>query len=174
LDFYNISIDYFSALNPAVGADCANLWPDYRYCIKASNAQSVASSTRTSSQTTALPGPHPSSLMQKGQPPDCERWYECKPGDSCGSVAEENNISLDQFYLWNPAVSKDCSTGFWSGYDYCVGTAESAAHVQSSTSHAPTTAAGSSAAPTPNQANNAISSCSKYAIAQDGDYCSVS
>jgi hypothetical protein len=36
-------------------------------------------------------------------------------------MAKDNGITLDQFYSWNPAVSKDCVTNFWLGQAYCVG-----------------------------------------------------
>jgi hypothetical protein len=177
LDAHGTTIEKFFALNPNVGADCSGLWPDYRYCVATSvlgNAANSSKSSTSGSQASESSSIKHSSPVQDGQPVDCTKRHETRLGDSCSSVAGENNISLDQFYLWNPAVSKDCSAGFWTGYGYCVETAKSAAHAPSSTSHAPTTTAASSAAPTPKQANNAISSCSKYAIAQEGDYCSVS
>jgi hypothetical protein len=36
-------------------------------------------------------------------------------------MAQDNGTSVDQFYDWNPAVSRDCVTNFWLGQAYCVG-----------------------------------------------------
>lgn len=36
-------------------------------------------------------------------------------------MANDNGITLDQFYSWNPAVSRDCGTNFWLNQAYCVG-----------------------------------------------------
>jgi hypothetical protein len=33
-------------------------------------------------------------------------------------MAQDNNISLSQFFAWNPAVSTDCVTNFWLGQAY--------------------------------------------------------
>jgi len=38
----------------------------------------------------------------------------------CGDIAKANNITLDQFYLWNPDVGSACG-GLWPDYYYCVG-----------------------------------------------------
>jgi hypothetical protein len=37
------------------------------------------------------------------------------------SVEDAFRITHAQFLEWNPAVSKDCLSGFWAGYSYCVG-----------------------------------------------------
>lgn len=124
-------------------------------------------------------------------------------GDSCPSVENAYFITHAQFRAWNPAVSEDCATGFWLSkqkahcyingsfirvfigrrranltclsldYDYCVGTTDATVTTRSISS-TPTSTNPSVAAPTPNQPNNAISNCNRYAAAQAGDYCSVS
>jgi hypothetical protein len=169
----DISLQEFFALNPAVEADCSGLWPAYRYCIAASTSDDNVPAN-ASTPTTGISRPTATSPMQSGQPSDCNKWYEVKSGDSCGSLVSQNSISLEQFYQWNPAVSKDCSSGFWSGYSYCVGTSGTQTKPQVQSTNAPTTTAAVIMAPQPIQPNSATSGCTKYAIAQDGDYCDVS
>jgi hypothetical protein len=38
---------------------------------------------------------------------NCEEWYVVKSGDECGTIATAYNISLAQFYAWNPAVGNE-------------------------------------------------------------------
>jgi hypothetical protein len=100
------------------------------------------------------------------------KWHTVVDGDNCRSVADKYFITMDQFFAWNPAVSKDCLTNFWKDQAYCVGTSDS---ISISRSAAPTpTPTATFVMPTPNQANNAVSNCNRAAQAQDGDYCSVS
>ncbi|KAG9799438.1 Six-hairpin glycosidase, partial [Aureobasidium melanogenum] len=73
---------------------------------------------------------------------------------------------------WNPAVSTDCSSGFWGGYAYCIGTTDTASVTRILTTASPTTTRTVNT-PTPIQANNAVSNCNKFAAAKDGDYCSL-
>ncbi|KAI0899431.1 hypothetical protein F4806DRAFT_492421 [Annulohypoxylon nitens] len=101
-------------------------------------------------------------------------------GDSCAAVENAYFITSTQFLAWNPSVSPDCSTGFWAGYAYCVGTTNTVSSTRSSrvattTATATTKSAASPSATAPNlhQDNNAVSNCNKYVQAKKGDYCSV-
>jgi hypothetical protein len=174
LDSQGITIDKFFALNPAVGADCGGLWPEYSYCVATPDSGDTTALSIDDSHTTKPSKAGPTTPVQIGQPSDCNKWYEVKSGDSCASIANQNGISVDIFYTWNPIVSKDCSTGFWTGYSYCVSTGGSQPQVQLSSTSDPTSTTATPPAPTPNQANNAISGCKTYALAQNGDYCAVS
>jgi LysM repeat protein len=177
LDTYVLTIKQFYAYNPAVGSDCSNLWAEYQYCVRTPDYIDEVNppvTTGTHSISTSTPTkPSPTAPTQSGEPDNCNKWYTAQDGDSCSSVANAYFITLDQFYAWNPAVSKDCSSGFWLNEAYCVGTTDTVSQTRSSTS-APTTTTSSVPVPTPNQANNAVSNCNKFAQAQDGDYCSVS
>jgi hypothetical protein len=42
-------------------------------------------------------------------------------GDDCGTVATKFGITIAQFLAWNPAISSDCTSGFWLEEAYCVG-----------------------------------------------------
>jgi hypothetical protein len=122
-------MDQFYSYNPAIGKDFSNLWTGYQYCVEdpsyvdivdgddvdggERNPTSSSSLSLLSSSTSI--GLSPSAPTQKGQPSDCIKRYTAQAGDSCSSVAKDAFITLDQFYSWNPTVSKDCSSGFWGG-----------------------------------------------------------
>ncbi|KAI4782625.1 hypothetical protein E4T52_02498 [Aureobasidium sp. EXF-3400] len=129
LDDYCLTIDQFYNYNPAVGKDCSNLGTKYQYCVEnpdyvdvidgdgpgSDTSSSGSRSISSTSTSSTVKGLSPSTPTQAGQPSDCGRWYTAQAGDSCSSVADKAFITLDQFYSWNPAVSKDCSSGFWGG-----------------------------------------------------------
>ncbi|KAK1144611.1 hypothetical protein N8T08_004914 [Aspergillus melleus] len=122
--------------------------PSYRYCMNPnrptdsgpvatkppvpSSSTSTASHTTISSVSTTItatktapttggpPGP-----TQSGIPDNCNKWHLVTSSDeNCATVAAKYNISLKQFYNWNPAVSHDCVDGFWKDEAYCVGVAK--------------------------------------------------
>ncbi|EOD48364.1 hypothetical protein UCRNP2_4885 [Neofusicoccum parvum UCRNP2] len=189
LDYTCLTIAQLYAMNPAVGADCSG----YQYCVRTPDyvdlvgcsdddnsttttttgtlTQTPTTGTQTGTSapaTTVAPGP-----TQTGQPSNCNAWYIAQSGDSCASVENAYLISDAQFLAWNPAVSADCSTGFWAGYAYCVGTVDTPVSTPATSTTAAATTTTSSAAPSPTQDNSIVSSCNRYAQAQDGDYCSL-
>ncbi|KAF2261302.1 hypothetical protein CC78DRAFT_522009 [Lojkania enalia] len=168
LDTYGITIAQFFEWNPAVGADCGNLWTNYRYCVSPPGGVTPTASGTTPTPTqTGVATPSP---VQDGQPANCNAWYKAVAGDGCWSIANTAFITLDQFYEWNPAVGSDCSNGIWLNYYYCVGTTNNPQPTRSSNSVTPTPTSGP-AAPSPTQDNNIISSCNKFDKAVDGDAC---
>lgn len=63
---------------------------------------------------TEPPGPvHP------GNPSNCNKWHLVKSGDDCGTIRSQYDLTADEFFGWNPAVSRDCVTNFWLDYAYC-------------------------------------------------------
>jgi len=173
LEVFGLSIAQFYKMNPAVGSDCSNLWTEQAYCIASPNAPapsptaSRASSLAPSSTSKLGPG----APTHTGQPANCVKWHTVVEGDNCATVADKYFITTKQFYAWNPAVSSDCTTNFWKGQAYCVGTSDS---ISVSRSAAPTpTPTSGLVIPTPNQANNAVNNCNKVAQALSGDYCSL-
>lgn len=96
---YNITSSEFLEWNPAISKDCSkNFWPKYSYCVRV--------------------GP-PGSTMD-GIAANCNKWHTVGDGDSCQSIEKEYKISPEQFFEWNPAVSKDCKKNFKEEYSYCV------------------------------------------------------
>lgn len=47
-------------------------------------------------------------------------YYYVNEGDACTAILEEFDITMAEFYAWNPAVGSDCNTMEY-GYYVCVG-----------------------------------------------------
>ena len=61
----------------------------------------TTTTTPTATTTTsANPAPAPT---QPGIVAGCQRYYIAVEGDGCWAIANDNGISLDDFYAWNPA-----------------------------------------------------------------------
>lgn len=102
---FGITADQFFKWNPAVSKDCTtNFWVGESYCVGVPESD-----------------PTPGGPTMTGSPSNCNAWYTIKKGDDCPSVEKKFGITADQFFKWNPAVSKDCTTNFWVGEAYCVG-----------------------------------------------------
>lgn len=92
-------------------------------------------------------------------------------GDSCYDIAQNNSITLDNFYAWNPAV-KECADLEY-GYYVCVGVS---ATTTTTTGAATTTTAISTSTgmsittPTPYQ-SGMITDCDKFYDVESGDGC---
>ncbi|KAK4143426.1 uncharacterized protein C8A04DRAFT_37436 [Dichotomopilus funicola] len=52
---------------------------------------------------------------------NCNAYHTVVDTDGCASIAATYGITLAEFYAWNPDISNDCGTNFWTGYAYCVG-----------------------------------------------------
>ena len=50
----------------------------------------------------------------------CTKFYLVVQDDGCWAIAHNNNIALDDFYAWNPAVGTDCK-GLQPTYYVCIG-----------------------------------------------------
>ncbi|RKK78487.1 hypothetical protein BFJ69_g5537 [Fusarium oxysporum] len=61
-----------------------------------------------------------STPTQTGMVTGCKYFYQVHGGDGCWDIAHDNNINLDDFYKWNPAVKTDCS-GLQPDYNICIG-----------------------------------------------------
>ncbi|KAK3944406.1 peptidoglycan-binding lysin subgroup [Diplogelasinospora grovesii] len=104
----------FISWNPAVGSDCTSLWVGYYVCVGVPGTPT----TRPASTTTAkATGPSPT---QTGITSSCKKYYQAQSGDYCQKIADNNQITLANFYSWNPAVGTSCAS-LWVGYYYCVG-----------------------------------------------------
>lgn len=54
----------------------------------------------------------------------CNKWHVVKSGDDCQTIRDQYDLTAEEFFGWNPAVSRDCITNFWLDYAYCVGVGE--------------------------------------------------
>lgn len=176
---YGITVAQFLAWNPAVSSDCSTgFWVGEAYCVGTASSSTVSSTTTTSSSSaTITASPTPPAATQAGEPADCNQWYVAKAGDSCTTPATAYGITVAQFLAWNPAVSADCSTGFWVDEAYCVGTASGVPVVTSTTSSVTRSAASSTSAasptpPAPTQAGEP-SNCNAWFVPVSGDSCAT-
>ncbi|KAK5654042.1 hypothetical protein OQA88_7720 [Cercophora sp. LCS_1] len=87
-------------------------------------------------------------------------------GPTCENILDLFEISIGQFYEWNPSVGVDCS-GLWAGYQYCVAVptpaSSSAPPPSSSTTPTPTPPGPTQAGQPPN--------CIAWHVAESGDDC---
>ncbi|KAL8366432.1 hypothetical protein RB595_004963 [Gaeumannomyces hyphopodioides] len=132
LDQNDITIAQFYAWNPTVGDQCQGLWPGYRYCISITEnpdngedpSPATTSTTSTSSNSTSSapnPSPTPPGPTQEGIAANCNKWHLAGDGLFCYDISVLYVITTDQFHDWSPAVSRDCGSGFYGAYAYCVG-----------------------------------------------------
>ena len=72
--------------------------------------------------TATAASPSTPSPVREGMAADCNAFYFRGSNSSvfCADIARTHNITLDQFYTWNPAVKPDCA-GLWPDHYYCVG-----------------------------------------------------
>jgi len=123
-------------------------------------------------KTTSIPSPIQSGVTTAG----CKLFGQAPAGDYCYNFAQEFNIPLDQFYLWNPVLGAGgakCSTNFWAGNWYCVsGPASAASSTSTRTSITATPTSIAPAVPSPTQ-TGITANCNKWAAASGTDYCYI-
>ncbi|RLL95511.1 hypothetical protein CFD26_104582 [Aspergillus turcosus] len=138
---FGITTAQFLAWNPAVSSDCTSgFWVDEAYCVAGDTCDTVAakygittaqflawnpaiSSDCTSGfwlQEAYCVGISPPAPTQSGIPSNCDDYYVPVSGDTCDTVAAKFSITTAQFLAWNPAISSDCTSGFWLEEAYCV------------------------------------------------------
>ncbi|KAK2764377.1 hypothetical protein FQN54_009071 [Arachnomyces sp. PD_36] len=144
--FYGVTMGEIQEWNPSLSSnatDCAIL-PGYRYCVVNGD---TSTPTTTGNSSTPTPTPTPTgdptttvpsttgstttvptgsptpSPVQEGIAEDCGEYYFVEKDDGCQDIADEYEISLDDFYKWNPAVEDDCSKLF-PDYYVCVGVSD--------------------------------------------------
>ncbi|RMZ83680.1 hypothetical protein DV738_g1034, partial [Chaetothyriales sp. CBS 135597] len=120
------------------------------------------------------PGVNPDLPVRDGMAEDCTLAVYVNPsgGQTCQEILDSWELTIAQFYEWNPSVGSDCS-GMWAGYQYCVRTED---YVEPTPTTASTTisatATTSPTAPGPTQ-DGQPSDCDKWHLVQSGDDCSV-
>lgn len=109
-----IELSQFYSWNPAVGSGCSALQPGYYVCISAQSSQTTTPTTPATAAATPTP-------IQEGMVKGCKIFYKVQTGDGCYDIAHDKGITVENFYLWNPAVRTDCS-GLQANVFVCVGT----------------------------------------------------
>ena len=118
---------------------------------------------------------------QTGITKTCTAFALAGTSDTCYAMSQRFHITLAQLTAWNPVLGypdgHNCSTQFWTGYDYCVGVSGSSSGlsaISSSSMNLPLQASATSKAasslPHPTQ-SGIVSSCDKFVEAKPGDYC---
>lgn len=132
---------------------------DMGSCKSSGGSLTIQDSWEGSTPTSG--GPAAPSPTQDGLSSACSDFYQVKSGDGCYNIANDNGISLNDFYSYNPGVGNDCSK-LYLDYYVCLGTSGSAPSV--------TTSAPSSSSPSPTQ-DGLASNCAKFYKVQSGDGC---
>ncbi|KAL4790494.1 hypothetical protein BDV19DRAFT_394063 [Aspergillus venezuelensis] len=94
----------------------------------------------------------------------CDKFYAVEEGNTCGTIASDNGITLPDFYAWNPAVGTDCSA-LWAGYYACIGVTGGTTTTSKTTATSTTSTA---TGPSPTQ-TGIIETCTGYYQAQSGE-----
>ncbi|ORY65198.1 uncharacterized protein BCR38DRAFT_457414 [Pseudomassariella vexata] len=163
---WGITESQFISFNP--GVICASLIPGQDYCVEWDGSPPpMPSTTRTSvppvTTTTTPTGPSPT---QEGIAKDCEKYYLVKSGDTCQKIADTyKTFTLNQFYSWNPAVGKDCSS-LWVDYYVCVAVKGTPDQPPPTTTPPPS----DPNKPSPAQPN-VNPKCNKWYLVSSGDTC---
>ncbi|KAJ6035924.1 hypothetical protein N7540_000203 [Penicillium herquei] len=196
---YEISPADFEDWNPLVmdlGSSCEML-PDLYYCVQVNfiTGTYLPSSylVATPSSSVVAPGysyiptttvtptiastPSP---IQTGMVSDCDEFYLVISGDDCATIASDYDISLTDFYAWNPAVGSTCAS-LWVDDYVCVGVAASSSSAVVTTAYATTfvtstVTSGSSSAPlaTPTPIESGmVADCDSFHLVVSGDECAT-
>ncbi|KAI2765953.1 hypothetical protein CBS147339_6385 [Penicillium roqueforti] len=203
---YEITAAQFEEWNPLVmdlGSSCEML-PDLYYCVQvnfvvgtylpssylvapsvpvpAAALSYIPSTTATPSLAlTSIPSvPSTPSPIQTGMVSDCDEFYLVVSGDDCATIASDYDISLTNFYAWNPAVGSTCAS-LWVDDYVCVGVAASSSSAVVTTARATTfvtttVTSGSSSAPsaTPSPIESGmVDNCDAYHLVISGDECAT-
>ncbi|KAL4993233.1 hypothetical protein BDV10DRAFT_190164 [Aspergillus recurvatus] len=122
-------------------------------------AQVSATTTGTPTPTSTMPSP-----TMPGTASNCNKFHLVVDGDQCDKLASSYDISLDDFYTWNPGVGDDCRT-LKTEYYVCIGVSSNG-----TTTAPPTSTTSTTSAPSPTMDGTA-SNCNKYHYVVEGDGC---
>ncbi|CAF9915092.1 MAG: hypothetical protein ALECFALPRED_009976 [Alectoria fallacina] len=204
----NVTIALFLQWNPNIIGPCENLTVDQYICTgppggnytlpaPISDTNSSAGGQQRGGQGSGSnpngpdgpDGPTPNSTVsaptQVGIAKNCNAFAYADTNDTCYDMSQSFDITLAQFTTWNPVLGypdgQNCTTQFWTGYDYCVGVSgtstssssisgESSATISSLSYQTQSASATISSLPYPTQ-SGITPACNKYADAKAGDYC---
>ncbi|KAI0595745.1 carbohydrate-binding module family 50 protein [Biscogniauxia sp. FL1348] len=165
-----VSLDDLMLWNPDLGnltnGEC-DMNSDVRYCAKLLFADPPPEAV----------GPDYGFDIRNGSIESCTQYADAYPDWECTDILLNYELTIAQFYEYNPEVGEDCS-GLWPSYAYCIRAPDyTPPGTPSSTTTAPpgssTTTSSGPPAPTPTQDGNAVSNCNAYAQAQEGDWCAA-
>ncbi|KAJ4386834.1 hypothetical protein N0V93_009732 [Gnomoniopsis smithogilvyi] len=164
-------------MNPSVGSTCTGMSASTYYCVSTDSGGIPPSTTDDDSSTGTTTGVSTPSPVQTGIASNCDLFYLVVSEDGCEAIATKYNITLADFYAWNPAVKTDCS-GLDANDYVCVGIDASSSATGSSTTTPSTTTSTSTTGtatgivtPTPTQIGM-TTDCDAfyYVVPNDGCY----
>ncbi|KAK7961078.1 hypothetical protein PG988_012292 [Apiospora saccharicola] len=179
--------EQFKSWNPSVaqlGPGC-NMIKNLYYCVQVnfikttptvtfSRPQETATITTMSTTSTStgnsVPTPTPT---QTGMAGNCNKFYRVVGGDTCGSIATSQGLSLTDLYAWNQALGSTCA-GLWADYYVCVGVTGSATNGPTTTATTLVTSTKTTGngvtTPTPIRAGM-VGTCNAFHLVVSGDGC---
>jgi LysM repeat protein len=160
---YSISLPQFYSWNPAVGSSCSSLGAGDYVCVDIIGNTVTTTTKKTSTNGITTPTP-----IQTGMVSNCGAFYLVSSGDTCAAIVATYDISITQFYAWNPAVGSSCSSLDVGDY-VCVNIIGNMVTVTSTSTHKSTPTNGIST-PTPVQ-TGMVGNCNKFYLVQSGDSC---
>ncbi|KAJ5797496.1 uncharacterized protein N7503_006792 [Penicillium pulvis] len=84
-----------------------------------SSVSTVTSPSKASPTTTTSDGISTPLPIQSGMVSTCDQSYLVVSGDTCAAIASTYDITIDDFYAWNPAVGSSCAS-LWVDDYVCV------------------------------------------------------
>ncbi|KAJ5404288.1 hypothetical protein N7509_004159 [Penicillium cosmopolitanum] len=163
--YFGITEQQFLSWNPSVPSACI-LILGWSYCVAGPENPVISGST--TSNTTPTPAgtltySGTAAPTQSGITSDCKKYYEVLENDTCNTIQDKfMGFTLQQFYSWNPSISKGCK-GLQAGYYVCVSDGSSPASPSA-------TATSSSSDHEPHQTGTP-SDCNEWYYVVDGDNC---
>ncbi|KAF9876154.1 hypothetical protein CkaCkLH20_06600 [Colletotrichum karsti] len=147
-----------------LNSGCTNLWLDTYACVGlVGGSPTVPQTTTTTKAGNGVQTPEP---VHTGIVSNCNKFYMVKSGDSCASIAKQNNIRNADVVSWN-GLNSGC-TNLWLDTYACIGIIGGSPTVPQTTT---TTKAGNGIqTPQPTQPGIA-SNCDKFHLVGDGDSC---
>ncbi|KAI1055596.1 hypothetical protein LB505_010846 [Fusarium chuoi] len=163
--------------NPSLNtssADCV-FADDKSYCMAAykfvptytSVSSDLGPETTKTTATTTANGISTPTPTQTGMVANCNKFHLIKTTTTCQGIADYNEISLLDFYKWNPKVNSDCSNLVLGAYA-CAGVINTT--LQPSTTHTTTTTDNGISTPKPTQ-SGMVSNCNKFHIIKSTTTC---
>ena len=107
-----ITLAQFQEWNPSSGKDCTSLWAESFACVSI-----IGNEPSPTEPDNGIKTPSP---MQPDIVKDCNKFHFVKPGQTCGDIASDNGLALDDFVAWNPKAGGTGCAGLWANAYACI------------------------------------------------------
>ncbi|KAL1838070.1 hypothetical protein VTJ49DRAFT_3090 [Mycothermus thermophilus] len=157
VEFNWITVEQFRQYNPSIGPGCTNMQAGYSYCVEIDPTLPTDGVTTSSSDSSTV-GTTSTTMVD-----DCDDFYFVEKGTACSTVLSENDITLAQFYEWNPSVGPNCAS-LWAEVYVCVSTID----------HTPTPVDPGNGITTPAPLQrDVVSNCDAFYLVPVGESCDL-